>query len=62
MKKLIELRDKEVREKICRAFGVTNANLSQALRFKRNSKAAIAMRKMALENGGILYENSEAVK
>jgi hypothetical protein len=59
---LIELRDTEVRKKICRTFGVTNTNLSQALRFKRNSKTAIAMRKMALENGGVLYESSESVK
>lgn len=61
MDKLIELRDKNARQKICRTFGVTNANLSQALRFRRNSKTAIAMRTMAMENGGVLYEQKSVL-
>lgn len=55
MKKLIEL-DSEKRKLVCKTFGVTQANLSQALRFQRNSKKAIAMRKVAIENGGVLLE------
>ncbi len=57
MKKLIEL-DSEKRKYICKTYGVTAANLSQALRFKRNSKQAIAMRAMALEHGGKLLEET----
>jgi len=56
MKRLIKLDDTEARKKITKHFGVSGANLSQALNFKRNSKAAIAMRSMALEDGGILFE------
>lgn len=54
MKKLIDV-DSEVKKKISRAFKVTPANVSQALRFKRNSPATRAMRKMAMENGGTLF-------
>jgi hypothetical protein len=56
MQEFIELKNKEKRQMICRTFGVTNANLSQALRYQRNSKTAIAMRKMATENGGKEYQ------
>jgi hypothetical protein len=55
MKRIIEL-DTENRKKICRTYGVTKGALSHALRFRRNSKLAIAMRNMAMENGGILLE------
>lgn len=48
--------DSNTREKICKAFKVSTANVGQALAFKRNSKNCIAMRAMAIENGGILYE------
>lgn len=54
MRRKIELTDTETRIRIAKTFGVTGANLSQALNYRRNSKTAIAMRKMALENGGIL--------
>ena len=56
--KLIQA-NKETRKKICEHFGVSNANVSQVLRFQRNSKAAIAMRKMAIENGASLYEKKK---
>jgi len=57
MNSLIVLESTETRKKICKHFGVTNQNLSQALKFKRNSPNAIRMRAMALENGGKLYEH-----
>jgi len=55
MDKLI-IANKETREKICKHLGVSDVNVSQALKYKRNSKACIAMRKMALENGAKEYE------
>jgi len=55
MDKLIEA-NKETRKKIREHFNVSNANVSQALKFQRNSKAAVAIRKMAIENGATLYE------
>lgn len=55
MMKLITA-DKETRKKLCEHFGVTNSNVSQALKFQRNSKQAIAIRKMAVENGAKEYE------
>jgi hypothetical protein len=55
MNRLIVL-ESEKRKMICKHFGVTNQNLSQVLKFKRNSPNAIRMRAMALENGGKLYE------
>lgn len=61
MKQLIEL-NTEARKKIAKHFGVTPQNVSQALRFRRNSKNAIAIRKMAMENGGVLYERSKISK
>jgi len=57
MDKLIEA-SKETRKKICAHFGVSKANVSQALKFQRNSTNAIAIRKMALENGATLYEKT----
>jgi hypothetical protein len=59
MKEFIVLKNREAREKICRVCGCTQANLSQALRFDRNSKSCIAMRKMAMENGGTLFIQKE---
>jgi hypothetical protein len=58
MRKLIEL-EKEKRKIICDAKGVTDSNLSQALRFTRNSENAIAMRVMAMENGGVFYKEDK---
>ena len=55
MKQIIELRDTEKRKMIAKTFGISLANLSQILRFKRNGKNAEAIRKMAQENGGIIY-------
>lgn len=51
MKQIIELRDTEKRKMIAETFGISLANLSQILRFKRNGKNAEAIRKMAQENG-----------
>jgi hypothetical protein len=58
MRQLIEL-DSKKRELIRKTYGVTGANISQALKFQRNSRTAIAIRKMAMENGGILYEEKK---
>jgi len=59
MKQFIKLEDREARAKICKTYGVTTQALCFALNFKRNSKTATAMRKMALENGGTLYVESK---
>ena len=40
MKQIIELRDTEKRKMIAETFGISLANLSQILRFKRNGKNA----------------------
>ena len=58
MKRFIKLDNTEVRNKICKTYGVTSASLSYALSFQRNSKTSIAMRAMALQNGGVYYEES----
>ena len=63
MKQIIELRDTEKRKMIAETFGISLANLSQILRFKRNGKNAEAIRRMAQENGGIKYtEGNEPFK
>ena len=63
MKQIIELRDTEKRKMIAETFGISLANLSQILRFKRNGKNAEAIRRMAQENGGIKYtEGNESSK
>ena len=63
MKQIIELRDTEKRKMIAETFGISLANLSQILRFKRNGKNAEAIRKMAQEYGGIKYtEGNESSK
>lgn len=63
MKQIIELRDTEKRKMIAETFGISLANLSQILRFKRNGKNAEVIRKMAQENGGIKYtEGNESSK
>lgn len=54
MRKLIDV-DSKTKKKISTAFKVTPANVSQALRYRRNSNATRAMRKMAMENGGTLF-------
>lgn len=62
MRRYIDLTDSEARKEICKLYKVTPASLSQALRFKRNSKKAIAMRAMAIEKGGTLFEESSNSK
>lgn len=59
MRQIIELRDTEKRKMIADTFEISLANLSQILRFKRNGKNAEAIRKMALENGGIKFTGSD---
>jgi hypothetical protein len=58
MRKVITL-DAKKRKIICKTYGVTNANLSQSLNFRRNGKRNIAMRAMAMEMGGVLLEESK---
>lgn len=55
----IKLKDQNVKHMIARALGVTPQAISQALRFKRNSKMAIQAREMALQNGGILMKEAD---
>ena len=59
MRKFIKLEDKKQREKIRKSKGVTDAMLSYALSFQRNSDTAVSMRVMAMENGGILFIEKE---
>ena len=56
MRKKIELRDTAIRKEICEALHITNAALSYALNYRRNSPSAVAARAMALEHGGVLME------
>lgn len=56
MRKKIELRDTAMRREICEALHITNAALSYALNYRRNSPSAVAARAMALERGGVLME------
>lgn len=58
MEKLIKLNNQEVRRKIAKTFDVRLSTVSMALNFRRNSKQAIAIRAMALKNGGVLLEES----
>lgn len=59
MRQKIELKDREVRKTIIKAFGITESNLSQALNFRRNSENAKKIRTMALRNGGKLLQEVE---
>ena len=54
MRKYIDLEDKKQRKKIRETKGVSDVMLSYALRFRRDSDTAVAMRIMAMENGGKL--------
>ncbi|MDR0574961.1 MAG: hypothetical protein LBG96_13215 [Tannerella sp.] len=58
MERLIKLDNQEMRRKIAKTYGVTLPCVSLALNFQRNSEQAVAIRAMALENGGILFEES----
>ena len=58
MIKKIVLQDTEARKKICQALNISNALLSMSLSFKRNSTVCSQAREMALENGGVLMEES----
>lgn len=46
------------RKKIAKTYGVTPQAVGLALRYKRNSKQSEAMRMMAMENGGVVYEKA----
>ena len=61
MKRFVKLDDAKARKKICETYKVTPASLSYALSFKRNSKKSIAMRAMALQNGGVYCEESNNI-
>ncbi|MDR2920602.1 MAG: hypothetical protein LBV72_14715 [Tannerella sp.] len=58
MKRFIKLENNETRLKIAKAYDASLPAVSMALNFKRNSRKCIAMRTMAIENGGVLYEES----
>jgi len=59
MRKKIELTDRDTRKKIRETFGVSPMSLSLALNFKRNSDACKKMRKMALDNGGVMLQETK---
>jgi hypothetical protein len=61
MDKLIIL-DEGTKKKICACYGVTAQYLNKVLKFKGGSRKAIAMRSMALQNGGSLYVKVENPK
>jgi predicted transcriptional regulator len=54
MKRVILLEDQKQREKIARIFTVTQANVSQSLRFTRNGEQNKRIRLAAMRNGGVL--------
>ena len=54
MKRIILLENKKARENIGEAFGVTAVNISQSLRFARNSEKNQRIRLAAMRNGGVL--------
>lgn len=54
----IKLKDQNVKHMIARTLGVTPQAISQALRFKRNSKMAVQAREIALKNGGVLMKEA----
>ncbi len=58
MRKKIELTDRDARKKIRETFGVSSMSLSLALNFKRNSDKCVKMRKMALDNGGVMLQEA----
>lgn len=58
MKRVIKLNDKKIRQKIADTFKVELSTVSMALNFRRNSNQSVAIRAMAMENGGVLYEES----
>lgn len=58
MRKKIELTDRNTRKKIIKTFGVSPMSLSLALNYKRNSDVCKKMRKMALDNGGVLLKEA----
>lgn len=58
MKRFIKLDDYEARRKIAKTYNASLPAMSMALNFKRNSSKCIAIRSMALEYGGVLYEES----
>lgn len=62
MKQIIELKGKEKRQKIADHFGISLANVSQILRFKREGPNAEAIRKMAEENGGVRLTSDDTPK
>ncbi len=56
MRKKIELTDRAARKRIMETFGVSSMSLSLALNYKRNSDTCKKMRKMALDNGGVMMQ------
>ena len=59
MRKKIELTDRDARKKIRETFGVSPMSLSLALNYKRNSDTCKKMRKMALDNGGVILQETK---
>lgn len=62
MKQYIQLRGKEKREKIAKAFEISLANVSQILNYKREGPKAEPVRKMAKELGGIVMTGDDTPK
>ena len=56
MKRIIKLDSYEMRRKIAKTYNLSLPSVSMALNFRRNSSQSVAIRAMAMENGGVLYE------
>ncbi len=59
MKQLILLKDKESKERIKKAFGVSDMTVSHALTFGRNGENYIKIRLAAMKNGAVLLKQVE---
>ena len=59
MRKFIKLEDKKKRAEIRRVIGVSEVMLSYSLGFKKSSRTAVAIRIMAMENGGTFFEEKK---
>lgn len=58
-KKYIKMEDFERKLKVARVFGVTRQFVDQALRYDRNSDTARKIRRYVMNDGGILFVESD---
>ena len=54
MEKLIVLKDKKIKDAICKSFKLKKPSISLALNFKQNTENDVRIRIAAMKNGGKL--------